>query len=100
MLPGISMAALALANDINANQLARWCREHQRADNVAEGMTLVPVNVVGHTASEFMPALPPPPLPGEIEWRHGNASLIVRGNVDAEILRTIISQTLASSRAA
>ncbi|WP_320534754.1 transposase [Robbsia andropogonis] len=27
MLPEVSRAALALANGVNANQLARWCRE-------------------------------------------------------------------------
>jgi hypothetical protein len=100
MLPDVSMAGLALANDINPNQLARWCREHQRADSVCDVATLVPVNIAPHTISEFVPASTPSASPGEIEWRHGKASVIVRGKVDAEILRTIISQTLASSRAA
>lgn len=95
MLPEVSRAALALANGVNANQLARWCREHQRANQV----TFVPVVSTAPAPTEFV--LPPniPAVPTEIEWRHGNSSLMIRGKVDVEILRTIISQTLASSRA-
>jgi len=92
MLPEVSRAALALANGVNANQLARWCREHQRADQA----TFVPVVSTAPTASEY--ALPA--IPGEIEWRHGDASVTIRGKVDTEILRAVISQTLTSSRAA
>jgi transposase-like protein len=99
MLPEVSMAALALANDINPNQLARWCREHRRADGAAEIATLVPVNIAP-AVTEFDGAPSPAVAVGEIEWRHGTSSVVVRGNVDIEILRTIISQTLASSRAA
>jgi transposase-like protein len=99
MLPDVSMAALAHANDINPNQLARWCREHQRANSATEIAMLVPVNIAP-AISEFNVAPSPAVAVGEIEWRHGSSSVVVRGNVDTEILRTIISQTLASSRAA
>ena len=99
MLPDVSLAALAQANDINPNQLARWCREHQRADHATEIATLVPVDIAPAVA-ELNPASSPAICVGEIEWRHAMSSVVVRGSVDAEILRTIISQTLASSRAA
>ncbi len=96
MLPDVSRAALALANGVNANQLARWCREHQRADHV----TFVPVVSAAPSASEHARAQNAPVSPTEIAWQHGNTSIVIRGKVDAEVLRALISQTLASSRAA
>ena len=99
MSPGVSLAALAQANEINPNQLSRWCREHQHAEGAMEVATLVPVNVTP-AVSEVDLALPPTAPAGEIEWRHGSSCVIVRGVVDPQILRIIISQTLASARAA
>ncbi|WP_347554423.1 transposase [Robbsia sp. KACC 23696] len=98
MLPDVSMAALAQANQINPNQLSRWCREHQRAEGTMEVATLVPVNVAP-VVSECNPMPTPVEAIGEIEWRHGASRVVVRGHVDAQILRAIISQTLASARA-
>ncbi|MDY7579313.1 transposase [Herbaspirillum sp. RTI4] len=68
MLPDVSRAALALANGINAHQLARWCREHQRADH----LTFVPVVSAVPTASAYALAQSAPVSPTEIEWRHGD----------------------------
>lgn len=96
MLPEVSRAALALANGVNANQLARWCREHQRADHV----TFVPVVSAASTASEYARAPLATVPPTELEWLHGQTRIVIRGNVEVEILRTIISQTLASTSAA
>ncbi len=95
----VSLSAVALANGINANQLARWRRLYLRDE--APG-ALVPV-VVSETMSPPMLACAPSvvntPL-GEIEWRHGDTCLVVRGSVDVTALRTLISQTLASVRGA
>jgi transposase-like protein len=96
--PGVSLAALAQANEINANQLSRWCREHQRAEGAVDVTTFVPVNITP-PVSEFGLSPTSAAPAGEIEWRHGSSSVIVRGQVDAQILRAIISQTLASARA-
>lgn len=94
MLPGVSRAALALANGINANQLARWCREHQRADQV----TFVPVVSPASTPSAYVHTQRSSHPSSEMVWQHGDTSIVFRGHVDADIVRMIISQTLASSR--
>jgi len=63
--PGISMAAVALANGLNANLLRRWVKDHREAQEVEEGAefadqetaprppTLLPVTV---SSSEVEPA--------------------------------------------
>jgi transposase-like protein len=45
-LPGMSLAALAMSNQVNANQLRRWVQLHDqhRADSIAAA-TLLPVTV-------------------------------------------------------
>jgi transposase-like protein len=48
-VPGISMAAVALQNQLNANPLRRWVNE---ASVRREQSTLAPVAVMGLTAAE------------------------------------------------
>lgn len=89
--PDVSRAAVALANGVNANLLARWRRLHLQQPAAA---TFVPVRVL-EAAQSVQPA--PAPTPGgEIEWRYGSTCLAIRGDVEVAILRTIISQTLAA----
>ncbi len=90
--PDVSLAAVALANGVNANQLSRWRREFLQQPTAA---AFVPVRVIESTvASEPISVAVPN---GEIEWRHGTTCLTIRGNVDTAVVRTIISQTLAAS---
>ncbi|MGI4902234.1 MAG: hypothetical protein ACRYG5_11325, partial [Janthinobacterium lividum] len=91
---------LALANGINANQLARWCREHFRSESLVNATRLVAVSVAESAISHGEPVRPTAAPLGEIEWRHADTCVIVRGNIHPEALRVIIGQTLASSRAA
>ena len=37
--PGVSIAAIALANQLNANLLRRWVREHEERQDIAAGGT-------------------------------------------------------------
>jgi transposase len=47
MRPGMSMAGLAMRNQVNANQLRRWVHLHQRREAGATAATrLLPVTVV------------------------------------------------------
>ncbi|MGI4812476.1 MAG: transposase [Janthinobacterium lividum] len=55
LLPDVSRAALALANGINANQLARWCREHFRAEHPINAAKLIAVTVDGPAISDSEP---------------------------------------------
>ncbi|VVE84477.1 IS66-like element accessory protein TnpA [Pandoraea sputorum] len=89
--PDVSLAAVALANGVNANQLSRWRRLHLQVPAAA---TLVPVQVVDAAQSaQSMPVTKPD---GEVQWQHGATCLTIRGKVDVAILRTIISQTPAA----
>lgn len=92
--PDVSLAAVAQANGININQLARWRRLHLQDQTP---VALVPVRL-----TQALPAATPTPVAtaaaiGEIEWRHGDTHLVVRGSIDATVLRAIISQTLAAA---
>jgi transposase len=47
MRPGVSMAGLAMRNQINANQLRRWVQLHgKRTGSAAVAARLVPVTIV------------------------------------------------------
>jgi transposase len=49
--PGMSVAGLALSNQVNANQLRRWVQLHGKADTVLSSpATLLPVTVVAQAA--------------------------------------------------
>ena len=73
--PGVSIAAIALANGLNANMLRKWVLE-------AEGSKLTtqvePRSVVAHAPSPFM-ALTPASAPGEIriEVQRGTTTIKV-----------------------
>jgi transposase len=94
--PEVSLAAVAQANGVNANQLARWRRLYLRDEAPT---ALIPVRVTEAVLpmTTAVPITASAPL-GEIEWRHGDTCLVVRGSVDTTVLRTIISQTLAAAR--
>jgi transposase len=49
MQPGMSMAGLAMRNQVNANQLRRWVTLHRRGmGDVAAAVKLLPVTVAAH----------------------------------------------------
>jgi transposase-like protein len=49
MQPGMSMAGLAMRNQVNANQLRRWVTLHrQGAGDVAAAVKLLPVTIATH----------------------------------------------------
>ena len=86
---GASVAGVALAHGINANQLHKWRRDLLRPKSPATRNTLLPVTV------EPTPILIGAPTnascPGAIEIELPNARLTVRGQVDLDALQTILS---------
>lgn len=49
MQPGMSMAGLAMRNQVNANQLRRWVTLHRRGTgDVAAAVKLLPVTIAAH----------------------------------------------------
>ena len=83
--PGASVAGIALANGVNANQVRRWMRE--RGIEIPKQRMLVPATQpVPATAPEFvqLPLAPEPELPDiRIEIRRGNTAIKVDWPVQA-----------------
>ena len=100
LVPGASVAAIAMKGGINANLLFKWRREHVRAMAVSAptAATLLPVCVIPETASpsSVQPtvrvgsAINRSPPPGVIEIEIDGALLRLRGAVDETALSTVL----------
>ncbi len=100
LVPGASVAGIAMKAGINANLLFKWRREHVRAMAVsaATAATLLPVCVIPETGS---PSTVKPPVrvgpainrsspPGVIEVEIAGAQLRLRGAVDETALSSVL----------
>jgi transposase len=100
LVPGASVAAIAMKGGINANLLFKWRREHVRAMAVSAptAATLLPVCVIPETASASTvqptvrvgPAINRSSHPGVIEVEIAGAQLRLRGAVDETALSTVL----------
>lgn len=96
LVPGASVAAIAMRGGVNANLLFKWRREHVRAkDAVARaGATLLPVCVIADVAVLPSPppaaAVSPGACPGVIELEIVGAQLRLRGTVDEVMLSSVL----------
>ncbi|OGB22729.1 MAG: hypothetical protein A3I66_17865 [Burkholderiales bacterium RIFCSPLOWO2_02_FULL_57_36] len=87
--PGVSTAAIALANGLNANMVRRWMVEsaqHNKFDAPAGSTALASV----HTQAAFIPVKfdPPPTVPQadiRIELQHGTTTVHVHWPLQASI---------------
>ena len=88
MQPGMSMAGLAMRNQVNANQLRRWVKLHrQGAGGGAAVATLLPVTIASHRV--VVPATTcTVGAPVEIEL--GSAVIRVRDDVTPATLRMVL----------
>lgn len=59
--PGVSSAAVALANGLNANLLRRWVNDSEQAG--LAGATVMSKLAAAHAASKFVPLQLPAPVP-------------------------------------
>ena len=77
--PGASVAGIALANGLNANQVRRWMRE-RGIETPKQRILLPAAQPVPATAPEFvqLPLVPEPESPDiRIEIRRGNTAIKV-----------------------
>ena len=90
--PGASVALVARAHDVNANQVFKWRRQYQRGRlEVTSTATLLPVKI---TAA----ACPPAKLPikykkrqsGFIDIDLGHARMRIEGSADPDCVRAAI----------
>jgi transposase len=83
MVPGASVAAIALAGGNNANLLFKWRRDHLRSTrpigSSSSSAVLVPVQVTPNLAGGSQPLVLPPDTPATVaataahdaqRWRH------------------------------
>jgi transposase len=99
LLPGASVSAIALRNNINANMLFKWRREHRRAVGLSEApAVLLPVEIAPQAEVAIVPAplvaSTPTPKPssrnGVIELEIAGVQLRVRGAVDEASLCSVL----------
>lgn len=92
LLPGVSVARLALDHAVNANLLRKWIRAYQAKQAAAprgseRSVALLPVIATEPLAAASASVTSPDAL---IEIALGDATVRVRGAVDAQQLRTVI----------
>lgn len=94
--PDVSVAGVALANGINTNLLARWRRDYLLAQAAGKAPALIPVHVVANQPVEVPAQLQPAVAAGsgEIEVRHGDSAVIIRGAPDTSILGMVLREML------
>ena len=106
--PGASVAGIALAHRINANQLFKWRQDYLRQQGettvpeptLPPEVTLLPVVVAPAARPQIEPSAPvlvaerdiePPSGPGQIEVQLGRARVRVTGAVDRVLVETVLS---------
>mgnify|MGYP006364395953 CR=1 FL=1 len=100
LVPGASVAGIAMKGGVNANLLFKWRREHVRAMAACapRAATLLPVCVIPQTVSPSSaqstapvgPAIDRSSRPGVIEIDIAGAQLRLRGVVDEAMLGSVL----------
>lgn len=90
--PGASVALVARAHDLNANQVFKWRRQYQQGRLEASATsTLLPVKI---TTASSVPAKPPIKYrkrqSGIIDIDLGHARMRIEGNADPDCVRAAI----------
>jgi len=97
--PGASVASVALANGVNANQVFRWKRQYERGEFAPRrsklATALVPVTIAGEAGVAKLPeaSQPSPALPcaGSITIEFpGRALLSIKGTADPAVIRAVL----------
>ena len=86
--PGASIAGVAMAHGINANQLHKWRRQLLAAVAVVAQPPMLPVTITPEPASIPDAASG---QEGSIDIQFSRARVLVRGRVDLDILQTVLA---------
>jgi transposase len=89
--PGASVAVIARAHGVNANQVFQWRKLYHegRLDPETPSTQLIPVRIAEAVSESVRPARF---ASGTIHIEMGKVQLRVEGNVDPECLRIILEQ--------
>ena len=97
--PGVSVAAVALAHHINANQVRKWIVQHRGGrlcPTAAAAPALLPVTVEGTGRATLLARAElgvdrsPRGAAGLIEIELASSRIRIRGSVDAQALRILL----------
>jgi transposase-like protein len=86
MRPGMSMAGLAMRNQVNANQLRRWVALHRQGAGRAPAVKLLPVTIAAHGVVPTTTF----PARAQVEIELGGAVVRVRDGVTLSTLRVVL----------
>jgi len=98
--PGASVARVALAHGVNANQVFSWRRQYRQgllSPRNAEAVKLLPVHVSGAQAGEAHRSgsrQVTAAVAGTIQVEFPNGHICVSGSVDGEALRLVLEHLL------
>jgi transposase len=95
LVRGASVAGVALAHGVNANLVRKWILKYRAGEYGAaeSGVRLLPVTV-RETAGVPVPNPSAPAVKGHIDIELPAGRVRVRGQVDAEALRTVLASLL------
>jgi len=85
--PGASIAGVAMAHGINANQLHKWRRQLRDSSLIVTESLILPVTMI-HDAEPGCTRQAAPE--GSIDIQLPKARLQVRGQVDLDVLQTVL----------
>ena len=91
LAPGASVAVIARAHGVNANQVFQWRKLYHegRLGSATTSTQLIPVRVADVLSQDVRPAVS---ASGAIHIEMGKVRLRVEGKVDSECLRIILEQ--------
>ena len=93
LTPGASLAAVALANGVNANLVRKWVRQRVGREAKFKSMAkLLPVMVAA--SDPMMSGAVSPAACGSIELRMGRIELVIHGQVEREQLSLVLDTVL------
>jgi len=89
--PGVSVAEVARAHGVNANQVFTWRRAFERGELSEPSVALIPVTVSNPEAEKREPEAAPPSAGGSIHIElPGRALISVESGADPSLLRSIL----------
>src|SRR5580698_9478402 len=97
--PGASVAGIALANGVNANQVFRWKRQYERGElqprRSKSSSALVPVTIAAEPEAPSVAETPTPapalPSTGSVTIEFpGHALLSIEGAADPAVIRAVL----------
>ena len=95
LVPGASVAAVALAHGVNANLVRKWIQKHRAGEErSAPETTLLAVKVRDEPPPTSVNGAAALPTPGRIDIELPAGRVRVHGCVDAELLRAVLASLL------